>query len=134
MKTKIQIKSTSGSLLFEFEKEENTIKDTLIEAIISGANLYGAYLYGANLSGANYRNIKIKKLFLSNTLYTYLAGSIISEDNKQYIILGCHCRLVSDWERDFWNNNSEFPNDGSEKSENRKRAFNVCNAWIENYR
>ena len=32
MKTKIQIKTTLGSLLFEFEEEDNSVKDTLIEA------------------------------------------------------------------------------------------------------
>ena len=80
---KIQIKSIFGSVLFEFEKENNSIKETLLEAIksdanlsradlswadlsradlsradlsradISGANLYGADLSGADLSGAN---------------------------------------------------------------------------------
>ena len=58
METKIEIKSVFGSVLFELEKEDNTIKDTLIEAIKSDANLYGANLcdanlYGANLHGAN---------------------------------------------------------------------------------
>jgi len=57
MKTKIQIKSILGSLLFEFEKENNTIKDTLTEAItnrvyLQGANLRGADLQRANLQGA----------------------------------------------------------------------------------
>ena len=58
MKTKIEITSVSGQLLFEYEKENNTVKDTLMKAIESGAdlrcaNLYGANLYGADLSGAN---------------------------------------------------------------------------------
>ena len=46
---KIQIKSIWGSILFEYEKEDNTILQTLIAAIKEGANLKGAYLYGANL-------------------------------------------------------------------------------------
>jgi len=51
---KIEIKSRfSDSVLFEYTKEENTIKDTLLEAIKLGANLDGANLYGANLDGAN---------------------------------------------------------------------------------
>ena len=50
---KIQIKSIWGDILFEYEKENNTIKDTLEEAIKHGANLNGANLYGANLDGAN---------------------------------------------------------------------------------
>ena len=49
---KIQIKSRFGSILFEYEKENNTIKDTLIEAVKKGADLKGAYLTGADLKGA----------------------------------------------------------------------------------
>ena len=50
---KIQIKSRYfGSVLFECEKESNTIKDTLIEAVNKGANLKGADLTGADLKGA----------------------------------------------------------------------------------
>ena len=50
---KIEIKDMSGKTLFEFEKENNTLRNTVIEAIKNGANLYGANLYGANLEGAN---------------------------------------------------------------------------------
>ena len=53
MKTKIEIIATSKEVLFEYEKEENTVKDTLMKAIESGANLCGADLRGANLCGAN---------------------------------------------------------------------------------
>ena len=50
---KIQIKSIWGEVLFEYEKEDNTLKDTLEEAIKQGANLDRASLDGANLDGAN---------------------------------------------------------------------------------
>ena len=54
MKTKIEIKHRFlGSVLFEFEKENNTIKDTLIEALKYDANLRGADLRGADLRGAD---------------------------------------------------------------------------------
>ena len=43
-KIKLQIKSIAGSILFEYEKEDNTILQTLIAAIKEGANLKGAYL------------------------------------------------------------------------------------------
>ena len=52
---KIQIKSIWGSVLFEYEKENNTIKDTLIEAVKKGADLKGADLRGAYLTGADLR-------------------------------------------------------------------------------
>ena len=65
MEVKIEIKSIFGYVLFEYSKENNTIKDTLIKAIKRGANLRGAdlggadlrdaYLGGANLGGAYLR-------------------------------------------------------------------------------
>ena len=50
---KIQIKSIWGEVLFEHEKENNTITDTIEEAVKYGANLTRADLYGANLTRAN---------------------------------------------------------------------------------
>ena len=58
MKTRIEIKSVGRSVLFEFEKENNTIKDTIIEAVKSGADLRCAYLSGADLSGADLSGAK----------------------------------------------------------------------------
>ena len=54
MKIKIEIKNRwTGAILFEYEKESNTIKDTLIEAVKRGANLRGADLRDADLGGAD---------------------------------------------------------------------------------
>ena len=56
MKVKIEIKHwVTGAVLFEFEKENNTLVDTIKEANLRGANLRGADLRGANLYGANLR-------------------------------------------------------------------------------
>ena len=69
MKIKIDIKSIFGDVLFSFEKENNTIKDTLEEANLKeadlrkadlkeadleGVDLGGANLRGADLRGADY--------------------------------------------------------------------------------
>ena len=55
-KIKIEIKNRwTGEILFEYEKENNTIKDTLVEAVSRGADLSGAYLRGAYLRGAYLR-------------------------------------------------------------------------------
>ena len=53
MKTKIEIKTIFGNVLFEFEKKNNTLKDTLKEAVKCGAYLGGAYLGGADLCDAD---------------------------------------------------------------------------------
>ena len=51
---KIEIKNRwTGKVLFEYEKEDNTIKETVVEAVKNGANLRGAYLRGAYLRDAN---------------------------------------------------------------------------------
>jgi hypothetical protein len=65
MKTKIQIKSLFGKLLFEYEKDDNTILKTLLKAIKSGADLSGADLFRANLSGANLSGANLFRADLS---------------------------------------------------------------------
>jgi len=53
-KVKIEIKNRwTGSVLFEYEKENNTIKETLEKAVEERADLRGAYLRGAYLRGAD---------------------------------------------------------------------------------
>ena len=75
---KIQIKSIYGSVLFEYEKENNTIKDTLCEAVKKGANLRGAYLSGANLSSANLSGAYLSGANLSGA---YLSSANLSSAN-----------------------------------------------------
>ena len=73
MKTKIEIKSIFGDVLFEHEKENNTLKDTLEEAVKIGANLGGANLVCANLGGAN--------LVCANLGDAYLGGANLGGAN-----------------------------------------------------
>ena len=70
MKTKIEIKTIWGELLFEFEKENNSIKDTLTEAVSKGADLRGADLQGAYLRRAYLRG-------------AYLRGAALQEADLQ---------------------------------------------------
>ena len=60
MKIKIDIKSVFGNVLFSFEKENNTIKDTLEEANLRGADLGDADLISANLGDANLRGANLR--------------------------------------------------------------------------
>ena len=82
-KIKLQIKSVVGSILFEYEKEDNTILQTLIAAIqegayLYGANLKGAYLEGANLKGANLEGAYLKGAYLKGA---YLEGANLKGAN-----------------------------------------------------
>ena len=88
MKSKIEIKSIWGKLLFEFEKEDNTIKDTVEEAVKNGANLTGANLTGVNLTGANlYRaNLYRANLDRANLTGANLTGANLSGVNLEKIV------------------------------------------------
>ena len=92
-KIKIAIKHfLTGSILFEYESENNTVLQTVKEAVrlktyltgayltgadLTGADLTGAYLTGADLTGAYLRgadlrgNEKIQKAAVFTGLYTY---------------------------------------------------------------
>ena len=101
-KVKIQIKSVFGKVLFEYEKEDNTIKDTLVEAVKRGADLRGAVLRGAvlrdadlrgaDLGGADLRDADLGGAYLRGA---YLRGADLSDadlsDAKEvpYIPFAC---------------------------------------------
>ncbi len=89
-KIKIIIKSRlTGDILFEYEKENNSLKDTLEEAVKKHANLRyadlryadlkGAYLYGANLLGADlrYANLEDANLKDADLKGAYLDGAYL---------------------------------------------------------
>jgi hypothetical protein len=103
----------------------------LTGADLRGADLRGADLRGAYLRGANLRGEKIKSAAVFTGLYKYVVIPYITEANEYRIKMGCYDRLLNEWETDFWNNPSEFPNDGSMKSNLRLRAFNTAKTWLE---
>ena len=80
-KVKIQIKSIFGDVLFEYEKENNTLKDTLEKAIKSGADLSGANLSGANLSEADLSEANLSGANLSEA---DLSEADLSEANLRW--------------------------------------------------
>jgi hypothetical protein len=191
-KIKFEIKNRwTGKVLFEYEKEKNTIKDTVTEAVkqgayLQGADLQGAYLRGAYLQGAdlrradlqgadlrradlqgaylrgaylqgadlrradlqgadlrradlqgadlrevNLQGVRIKTATVFTGLYDYIVIPYITEANEPRIKMGCYDRNLQEWEEDFWNNNIEFPNDNSPKSNQRLFAFETAKKWLE---
>ena len=81
-KIKIQIKSVFGYVLFEYEKENNTIKETLEKAVCKNANLRGAYLTGAYLTGANLRDANLRGAILTD-------ANLTDAKDIPYIPLAC---------------------------------------------
>ena len=85
MKIKIDIKSVFGNVLFSFEKENNTIKDTLVEANLKDADLGNASLEGADLEGADLEGAYLRGAYLRGA---YLKGASLEYANLEYANLG----------------------------------------------
>lgn len=85
MKIKIDIKSVFGNVLFSFEKENNTIKDTLVEANLKDADLGNASLEGADLEGAYLRCAYLRCAYLKGAS---LEGANLEYANLEYANLG----------------------------------------------
>ena len=82
---KIQIKTWLGKVIFEYESENNSIKETLLEAIKSGADLSGADLRRANLSGADLRRADLSGADLRR-------ANLSGAENKETAYLPIFCK------------------------------------------
>jgi uncharacterized protein YjbI with pentapeptide repeats len=100
-------------------------------AYLRGANLSDANLNGANLNGANLSGeLKAKKMRVFNGLYKYQVWAVLAQDGTRYVRMGCLFYSLGDWD-DIGirkSNESEFPDDGSEKCEERVAAFEFAKA------
>ncbi len=103
----------------------------LQDAYLRGAYLQDAYLRGADLQDAYLQGAEIKSAIVFTGLYTYLVIPYITKENEKRIKMGCYDRSLQEWESDFWNNNNEFPNDGSLKSNQRLLAYETAKKWLE---
>jgi hypothetical protein len=123
---KIQIKHRfNSSILFEHECENNTIKETLIQGIKTGANLQFANLQFANLQFANlqFANLQFANLISANLQNAYLERAnlenanlenanlenaelpifskwLFSIINNKFIKIGCKEKTICEW--DLW--------------------------------
>lgn len=86
---KIEIRNRwTGSVVFEYTKEGNTITETVLDAIRRGANLRGADLRGADLRDADLRDANLygadlcdANLCGANLCGAYLCGAYLRDAN-----------------------------------------------------
>lgn len=91
MKTKIQIKTFGGSVLFEFETEENSISKTIVEAVKSCANLSRA-----NLSDAKGLH-KIIQVGPIGSRQSYLCALKVKSNSDIIFSAGCFQGTVNEF-------------------------------------
>ena len=120
MLVKIQIRSIFGKVLFELEKENNTIRETLEEAVKNNTDLYNANLRNVNLDGANLINANLRNVNLEGANLEYanlrnvnleganleganlynanlynanlINANLINAKNKETVILPIYCK------------------------------------------
>ncbi len=104
----------------------------LYGADLYAADLRGADLYGADLRGADLRGKKIYSIRVFTGLYDYQVWSVLFEDGSRWVKMGCLFYSLDEWEKIGirQSNTSEFPDDGSEKCEERVIAFEFAKAVV----
>jgi hypothetical protein len=97
----------------------------LRSANLSDADLRGAYLSGAYLRDADDNKKKIATMRVFIGLYEYQVWAVLFEDGSRWIRMGCLWKSMDEWESVGIrkSNLSQYPDDGSDKSEERVAAF-----------
>jgi len=98
-------------------------------ANFSSANFSRAMFSDVDFSSAKFSDAKVVRS-VSFNIYKYASFSFEMDTGTRYIRLGCRSRALEEWESDFWDNNEEFPDDNSEKSNLRKLAFETHRKWF----
>jgi len=80
----------------------------------------------------SYNPLKIYVEIKGDENYKYRSKGFIA-GGKKYVQMGCRLRLLSEWEKNFWDNNEEFPNNGSEKSNNRYKRFLKIKNYLDKF-
>jgi hypothetical protein len=96
----------------------------------SGADLRGAYLSGAYLSGAG----NVAALAVFTGLYKYQCWAVVTDQGVPWLRMGCLWKSLEEWTANGGirpSNTGEFPDDGSEKCEQRVRAYEFTRAEAE---
>ena len=130
MKIKIEINSVFGKVLFALEKENNTIKDTIEEAVrnnanlknanLENANLYNANLINANLEYANLINAKNKETAILPIFCKWSYG--IKGD---LIKIGCVEKTIEQWDLWFDSNDEYSTSRGTEEFKQIQAVYNA---------
>jgi uncharacterized protein YjbI with pentapeptide repeats len=100
----------------------------LRSANLSDANMSGAYLSGAYLRDAHDNKKKIATMRVFIGLYEYQVWAVLFEDGSRWVRMGCLWKSLDEWGAIGIrkSNLSQYPDDGSDKSEERVAAFDFA--------
>jgi hypothetical protein len=91
------------------------------------------FAFHFRLRGANGEDKKVHSLrSFSSSLYPYVVLAVLFDDGEQMVCMGCLCKTLGGWKKIEIrkSNEREFPDDGSEKCEDRVGLFNLARAAV----
>jgi uncharacterized protein YjbI with pentapeptide repeats len=91
-----------------------------------GGDFRGGNFLGGNFLGGNVAGMAAAKLQSVASLYPYSAWAVLYANGERWVKMGCLFKSLEAWESEggIRNSNlSEFPDDGSERSEERAHLF-----------
>ena len=150
----MELKNTSGDVIFALESAKTVLElvtaaraakadlsysdlrdSNLRYSNLRGSNLYrasldGASLDGASLNGALIDGKPIVTLRVFSGLYKYTVQAVLFQDGSRWVRMGCLWKSLDEWESIGIrkSNLSEFPDDGSDRCEERVAAFEFAKA------
>jgi hypothetical protein len=120
--------------------EANLIRTDFTRADLSDADLYGADIswadfYKTNITrtafyGSKYCGMTFAAVVVMVGLYRYQCWAVVTTDGTPFVRMGCLWHSVAEWDAiGIRNSNTtEFPDDGSDISEERAEAFELMRA------
>jgi len=95
-----------------------------------GGNFLGGNFLGGNFLGGSVKGNAALKLRAHVGLYPYQVTAALLADGSRWVQMGCLWKSLEDWEKIGIrkSNEAEFPDDGSDKCEERVAAFEFAKA------
>jgi hypothetical protein len=120
----MELKNVFGEVIFALE-DAKTVFELVTAAVAAKKSLNDASLRGASLDGK-----KIKSMRIFSGLYRYTIHAVLFQDGSRWVRMECLWKSLEDWEKIGIrkSNESEFPDDGSDKCEERVAAFEFAKA------
>ena len=133
--SKIEIKSISGKVIFEYECENNSIIKTVEKALcenisLRSADLRLADLRSANLRSANLRSADLRSAKNKETAYLPIfckwSFSILGDK----IQIGCEKRTIENWDLFFASNDELSAKRNTQDFKKIQAVYNACKAYL----
>jgi len=122
----MELKTYFGEVIFALEAAK-TVAELVAVALSAKKSLRGADLRGAFLSGK-----KVHSLRVFTGMYSYEVWAVVFQDGSRWVRMGCLWKSLDEWDRIGIrkSNLSQYPDDGSEKCEERVAAFEFAKSAV----